>query len=141
MTGLVIDRDDLVVGERATRGALPGARRDWAWLGLVPFFAFLVLFLLIPAISVFSNAVRTEDGVSPLRTQARIKQGHRVRHSHQDQGASRQQVEVGRRFGLSLIATDERSAAVREGCAAQDLGHQRAARVRWRRSSPACSSG
>lgn len=64
MTDLVIDRDDLVVGGRTARSAPPAARRDWAWLGLVPFFAFLILFLLIPAISVFSNALRTEDGFS-----------------------------------------------------------------------------
>lgn len=64
MTDLVIDRDDLAVGGRTVRSAPPAARRDWAWLGLVPFFAFLILFLLIPAISVFSNAVRTEDGLS-----------------------------------------------------------------------------
>ncbi|MCB0998978.1 MAG: ABC transporter permease subunit [Ilumatobacteraceae bacterium] len=64
MTGLVIDRDDLVVGGRTAAGASPAARRSWAWLGLVPFFAFLVLFLIVPAISVFSNALRTEDGFS-----------------------------------------------------------------------------
>lgn len=34
------------------------------WLGLIPFLAFLVLFLLIPAVSVFSNALRTSDGWS-----------------------------------------------------------------------------
>ncbi|MEX0848021.1 MAG: ABC transporter permease subunit [Ilumatobacteraceae bacterium] len=39
-------------------------RRNWAWLGLVPFLSFLVLFLFIPAVSVFINALRTEDGWS-----------------------------------------------------------------------------
>lgn len=62
----------LPIGGR-TDGAPPTAlstsapskrRRGWAWLGLVPFVAFLVLFLIVPAVSVFSNAVRTEDGVS-----------------------------------------------------------------------------
>ncbi|HAP75838.1 MAG TPA: ABC transporter permease [Acidimicrobiaceae bacterium] len=47
-----------------TAGAPPTARRNWAWLGLVPFLLFLVLFLLIPAVSVFNNALRTEDGFS-----------------------------------------------------------------------------
>jgi putative spermidine/putrescine transport system permease protein len=64
MTDLAIDRDDLVGGGRTSTGAPPAARRNWAWLGLVPFFAFLVLFLLIPAISVFTNALRTEEGLS-----------------------------------------------------------------------------
>jgi putative spermidine/putrescine transport system permease protein len=42
-------------------------RRTWftkPWLGLVPFLLFLVLFLFIPAVSVFSNALRTTDGWS-----------------------------------------------------------------------------
>jgi len=55
---------NLAVGGRTGNGAAPKARRSWAWLGLVPFFAFLFLFLIVPAISVFSNAVRTEDGLS-----------------------------------------------------------------------------
>lgn len=49
-------------------GAAPAAsarrRRSWAWLGLLPFLSFLVLFLLIPAVSVFINALRTEQGWS-----------------------------------------------------------------------------
>lgn len=38
-------------------------------LGLVPFFAFLLLFLLVPAVSVFLNATRTSTGwsLAPLR--------------------------------------------------------------------------
>jgi putative spermidine/putrescine transport system permease protein len=46
-----------------TIGAPPSAtvRRDWAWLGLVPFFAFLFLFLIVPAFSVFLQAFKTED--------------------------------------------------------------------------------
>lgn len=59
MIGSVTDAE----GGRAI-GAPPSARRDWAWLGLLPFFAFLFLFLIIPAISVFANAVRTEEGFS-----------------------------------------------------------------------------
>lgn len=34
------------------------------WWGVVPFLAFLVLFLFVPAVSVFINALRTEDGWS-----------------------------------------------------------------------------
>ncbi len=47
-----------------TASAPPSTRRNWDWLGLVPFFAFLILFLIVPAISVFSNALRTEEGFS-----------------------------------------------------------------------------
>ena len=36
--------------------------RSWSWLGLMPFLAFLVLFLIVPAVSVFSQALRGEDG-------------------------------------------------------------------------------
>lgn len=58
MTDVAID------GGRAI-GAAPAAsrpRRSWAWLGLVPFFAFLTLFLLVPAGSVFVKAVTGRDG-------------------------------------------------------------------------------
>lgn len=44
--------------------AQPRSRRNWAWLGLLPFLSFLVLFLFIPAVSVFINALRTEEGWS-----------------------------------------------------------------------------
>ena len=49
-------------------GVTPISRlRTWLmrpWLGLVPFVLFIVLFLLVPAVSVFSNALRTTDGWS-----------------------------------------------------------------------------
>ncbi len=46
-----------------TTGAPPAAtRRSWAWLGLLPFFGFLTLFLIIPAISVFQEALHNKDG-------------------------------------------------------------------------------
>jgi putative spermidine/putrescine transport system permease protein len=57
--------DAVIDGGRAI-GAAPatsiGRRRSWAWLGLVPFFAFLTLFLLVPAGSVFVEAVTDPDG-------------------------------------------------------------------------------
>ena len=47
-------------------GAAPAvsgrAPRSWAWVGLVPLFAFLALFLVIPAISVFNRALTANDG-------------------------------------------------------------------------------
>lgn len=48
-----------VAPTRISRSVL---RRPW-W-GVVPFLAFLVLFLFVPAVSVFVNALRTEDGWS-----------------------------------------------------------------------------
>ncbi len=42
--------------------AHPKAPRSWAWLGLLPFLAFMLLFLIVPAISVFSQALRNSDG-------------------------------------------------------------------------------
>lgn len=36
--------------------------RNLAWLGVVPFLAFLFLFLIVPALSVFSQALHDEDG-------------------------------------------------------------------------------
>ncbi len=36
--------------------------RNWAWLGLLPFLAFLTLFLIIPAISVFQESLKSPDG-------------------------------------------------------------------------------
>lgn len=56
--------DTPVVEGGRTAGAPPVARRSWAWLGLVPFFAFLFLFLIVPAISVFISAVDTTKGYS-----------------------------------------------------------------------------
>lgn len=51
-------------GGRAT-GAAPlvsSAPRSFAWLGLVPLLAFLTLFLVVPAISVFQRALTANDG-------------------------------------------------------------------------------
>ena len=51
---------------RIVTGAAPAVRRQrsaWVdWLGVAPFFAFLALFLLVPAVSVFVQALRHEDG-------------------------------------------------------------------------------
>jgi putative spermidine/putrescine transport system permease protein len=56
----------LVDGGRTLRAApaAPAAKapRNWDWVGLVPFFAFLTLFLVIPAIAVFSKAFINEQG-------------------------------------------------------------------------------
>jgi putative spermidine/putrescine transport system permease protein len=51
-------------GDRAD-GTVPAARRSFRlspWLGLVPFFAFLFLFLLLPTIGIVQKAFTGEDG-------------------------------------------------------------------------------
>jgi putative spermidine/putrescine transport system permease protein len=62
----VITTSALTADRGRADGAAPAVsvRRSWAWLGLLPFLSFLVLFLLIPAVSVFINALRTEQGWS-----------------------------------------------------------------------------
>jgi putative spermidine/putrescine transport system permease protein len=56
----------LIDGGRTLRAApvAPVARvpRNWAWVGLVPFLAFLSLFLVVPAIAVFSKALIDANG-------------------------------------------------------------------------------
>jgi putative spermidine/putrescine transport system permease protein len=56
----------LVEGGRTLRAApaAPSTRapRSWAWLGLVPFLAFLALFLVVPAFTVFSKALVDSEG-------------------------------------------------------------------------------
>jgi putative spermidine/putrescine transport system permease protein len=69
MTDVVMTEVIVVDGGR-TDGAPPAARRSWAWLGLVPFFGFLLLFLIVPAVSVFQEALHNKDasfGLSSMR--------------------------------------------------------------------------
>ncbi len=40
----------------------PRPPRSWAWLGLVPFLAFLSVFLIVPTVSVFSKALVDRQG-------------------------------------------------------------------------------
>jgi putative spermidine/putrescine transport system permease protein len=65
LTSHVADVALTVEGGRTKRAAPLGARRapiNWSWLGLLPFFGFLTLFLIIPAISVFQQSLKNEDG-------------------------------------------------------------------------------
>lgn len=54
------------LAQAETRDApgIPSAapRRSWAWLGVVPFFAFAVAFLLLPAASIVVNSFRDDTG-------------------------------------------------------------------------------
>jgi putative spermidine/putrescine transport system permease protein len=51
---------ETVTGGRAHAAA---RRRSWAWVGLLPFFAFLGLFLLMPTVTVFAQALSSGHGV------------------------------------------------------------------------------
>jgi putative spermidine/putrescine transport system permease protein len=59
---------DALMGGPADGGPPPVAatprkeRRGWAWLGLIPFLAFLVIFLLLPTLGVFDKATLTAGG-------------------------------------------------------------------------------
>jgi putative spermidine/putrescine transport system permease protein len=67
---IAIQMSDGVEGGRAT-GAAPRARRNWAWLGLVPFVLFLILFLLLPAVGVISKGLHDINGnwsLQPIRS-------------------------------------------------------------------------
>jgi putative spermidine/putrescine transport system permease protein len=61
--------------ERAAPLTTSRAPRNWAWLGLLPFFAFLTLFLIVPAISVFQQSLRNEDGSFGFESMAEAFQG------------------------------------------------------------------
>ena len=53
---------ELIGEDRTATGAVPPARRSWAWLGLVPFFLFLLLFLVLPALGVINRGLHTASG-------------------------------------------------------------------------------
>jgi putative spermidine/putrescine transport system permease protein len=53
---------ELIGEDRTATGAVPAARRSWAWLGLVPFFLFLLLFLVLPALGVINRGLHTTSG-------------------------------------------------------------------------------
>ena len=81
MTDLVIN-DVAAVGGR-TESAPPGVapprpRRGLAWVGLLPFLAFLILFLFIPALSVFRNATNTEAGSFSFSAMKQAFQGQNL---------------------------------------------------------------
>jgi len=56
----------------------PVARRprrlSWAWLGVVPFFLFSLLFLILPTLNLVAGAFQTPDGALTLDNIARLYQ-------------------------------------------------------------------
>lgn len=85
-------------------GAAPAARgrRNWAWLGLVPFFAFLLLFLIIPAISVFLDALKTKAGGYSLSAMGEAFSGQNFQAFKFSVGFSAGAAVVGVLFGTLL---------------------------------------
>jgi putative spermidine/putrescine transport system permease protein len=55
---------------RGTPEARPASRRSWAWLGLVPFFAFTTVFLLIPVAFLILNSLHDSSGSLTLQNYA-----------------------------------------------------------------------
>lgn len=57
--------------------ALPAARREkrsWAWLGILPFLAFALLFLILPTFNLIVGAFQTPDGSFTLDNIRRLNQ-------------------------------------------------------------------
>jgi putative spermidine/putrescine transport system permease protein len=50
--------------------ASPPRRFTWAWLGVLPFFLFAILFIFIPSASLFVDSFRTPDGSFTLQNLA-----------------------------------------------------------------------
>jgi len=51
-----------------------GRRMSWAWLGIVPFFLFALLFLILPTLDLVIGAFQTPDGSFTLDNIARLNQ-------------------------------------------------------------------
>lgn len=56
----------------ATAPAAPSRRMSWAWLGVVPFFAFAILFLILPTTTLISGAFQGPDGGFTLQNLANL---------------------------------------------------------------------
>jgi putative spermidine/putrescine transport system permease protein len=57
-----LTRDKPVAKGEAPVVESKGAKTSWAWIGVVPFFLFALLFLLLPSISIFVNSFQAPDG-------------------------------------------------------------------------------
>jgi putative spermidine/putrescine transport system permease protein len=59
----------------ATSVPVPSQRRiNWAWLGVLPFFIFSILFIFIPSASLFIDSFRNQDGGFTLQNIADLSQ-------------------------------------------------------------------
>jgi putative spermidine/putrescine transport system permease protein len=66
-----IARTDPLVLARPARAR---EKRSWAWLGVVPFFTFALLFLILPTLDLVAGAFRTPDGGFTLDNIRRLNQ-------------------------------------------------------------------
>ncbi|MFN3307818.1 MAG: hypothetical protein ACK44E_01310, partial [Anaerolineales bacterium] len=57
-------KENIQQAERGAPKARPRSRgSDWvAWLGLLPFFIFAVMFLFLPSVSIFIRSFQTRSG-------------------------------------------------------------------------------
>jgi putative spermidine/putrescine transport system permease protein len=59
----------------ATNVTAPPQRRiNWAWLGVLPFFIFSILFIFIPSASLFIDSFRNQDGAFTLQNLVDLSQ-------------------------------------------------------------------
>jgi putative spermidine/putrescine transport system permease protein len=66
-----------IADSAATPIAVPSARRarmSWAWIGVLPFFLFALLFLVLPTLDLVVGAFRTPDGAFTLDNIRRLNQ-------------------------------------------------------------------
>lgn len=64
----------LPVPGQDTPKARPGRRFSWAWLGLVPFLAFAIAFLIIPTFYLVNGSFHNEAGQTTLQNYADLSQ-------------------------------------------------------------------
>jgi putative spermidine/putrescine transport system permease protein len=70
----VVTQAALPVPGQDTPKARPGRRFSWAWLGLVPFLAFAIAFLIIPTFYLVNGSFHNEAGQTTLQNYADLSQ-------------------------------------------------------------------
>ena len=56
--------------DQGAPAARPGRRISWSWLGLIPFFAFAIAFLIVPTFYLVNGSFHTEQGAFTLQNYA-----------------------------------------------------------------------
>jgi len=64
------------ISERAAPVARPARRLSWSWLGLVPFFAFALLFIIAPVSYLVLGSFQDNDGNTTLQNYADLTGGN-----------------------------------------------------------------
>ncbi|MFZ5809236.1 MAG: ABC transporter permease [Chloroflexota bacterium] len=71
---------DANLTSRPSQGSAPAARSprtriNWSWLGVVPFFTFAFMFLILPSLSIFIRSFQNNDGTFTFNNIIAIFQG------------------------------------------------------------------